>query len=233
MKKIIVLFSLLLLSVAYVSAQPVNGTPKKKSKNYTSVGVEGSLIQFARMNTTEKIIPRYTYFFNVGVDYNRRLDNTVSVFTGIHMKNLGFIHVERVPANSQLGNLLPFDIKTKERVYTLGAPIGVRVYSRNHQTEFKLGMDCGVALNYKYKQFWGKNKIDKFNEWFSPEASVLHYSVFAGINVRGASLTANYYLNNFYGRQSNLVAHLFTLGVGLQLDKDDVSVNGRKLGDKD
>jgi hypothetical protein len=230
MKKSLLLFSLLLLSIACVYAQPVNNSAKKRNKNYTSVGIEGSLIQFARMNTSEKIVPRYTYFFNVGVDYNRRLDNTVSVFTGIHMKNVGLIHVERVSPNS--GTQAPFDIKTKERVYTLGAPIGVRVYSRNHKTEFKVGMDCGLALNYKYKQFIGKNKIDKFNEWFSPEASVLHYSVFAGINVRGASLTANYYLNNFYGRQSNLVANLFTLGVGIQLDQDDVSVNGNKLGDK-
>ena len=90
-------------------------------------------------------------------------------------------------------------------------------------------MDCGLALNYKRKLYNGKFKTDKFNEWFSPEASVLHYSVFAGINVRGLSLTANYYLNNFYGRQSNVVANLITLGAGIQLDKDDVSKKGNTL----
>ncbi len=222
MKKSILFLSLLFLCFACANAQPVNG-PTKKSKNYTSVGVEGSLIQFARINTTEKIVPRYTYFFNVGVDYNRRLDNTVSIFTGIHLKNLGLIREQQTPNNGTLVT------KIKERVYTLGAPVGVRVYSRDRKTEFKLGMDCGLALNYKRKLYNGKFKTDKFNEWFSPEASVLHYSVFAGINVRGLSLTANYYLNNFYGRQSNVVANLITLGAGIQLDKDDVSKKGNTL----
>lgn len=219
MKKSILFLNLLFLSFAWANAQPVNG-PAKKSKNYTSVGVEGNLIQFARMNTTDKIVPRYTYFFNAGVDYNRRLDNTVSIFTGIHLKNLGLIRELRTPSNGSLVT------KIKERVYTLGAPIGVRVYSRDRKTEFKLGMDCGVALNFKRKLYNGKFKTDKFNEWFSPEASVLHYSMFAGINVKGFSLTANYYLNNFYGRQSNVVANLITLGAGIQLDKDDVSKKG-------
>jgi hypothetical protein len=232
MKKTLFLFPLFFLSMGWVNAQPVNDAPTKKKKNYTSVGVEGSLLQFARLNTNDKVIPRYTYFFNMGVDYNHRLDKTVSIFTGIHLKNLGLIQVANVPANTINGNLLPFDIKTKERVYTLGAPIGVRVYSRNRKTEMKLGMDCSVALNYKYKQFWDKSKVDKYNEWFSSEAAILHYSVFAGINIHGVSVTANYYLNNFYGRESALVANLFTLGLGIQLDKEDVSVNGRKLGDK-
>lgn len=232
MKKSIFLSSLLVLCITSAYAQTSSSASNSKNKNYTSVGVEGSLIQFARMNTTERIIPRYTYFFNAGADFNRRLDKTVSIFTGIHLKNLGFIHVERVEANSQLGNVLPFDIKTKERVYTLGAPLGFRVYSRNRQTEFKVGMDCAVALNYKFKQFWGKNKIDKYNEWFSPESSVLHYSIFAGINLHGVSFTANYYLNNFYGRNSNLEANLFTLGAGIQLDGDDVKMNGHPLSEK-
>lgn len=231
MKKSILLLNLLFLTYTWAYAQPVNG-PAKKNKNYTSVGVEGSLLQFARLNSNTRVMPRYTYFFNMGVDYNRRLDNTVSVFTGLHLKNLGLIQVEHVQANALNGNILPFDIKTKERVYTLGAPIGLRVYSRNRNTEVKLGMDCSVALNYKNKQFWNNKKVDKYNEWFSSEAAILHYSVFAGLNINGVSLTANYYLNNFYGWESSLRANLFTLGLGLQLDKDDVSMNGRKLGNK-
>lgn len=230
MKKSLLFIALLSLSVGSTMAQGNNNAPAQKmKKNYMCVGVEGSMLQWARMNTNETIIPRYTYFFNMGADFNRRLDKTVSVFTGLHLKNIGLIHVERVEANSQLGNILPLNIKMKERVYTLGAPLGIRVNSRDGKTEFKLGMDCAVALNYKAKMYWNDKKIDKFNEWFSPEAATLHYSVFAGINIYGVSVTTNYYLNNFFGRNSSLQANLITVGLGIQLDDNDVKMNGRPV----
>ncbi len=208
-------------------AQSTNSAPAKKmNKNYTSVGVEGSMLQWARLNSSDRVIPRYSYFFNMGVDYNRRLDKTVSVFTGLHLKNIGLIRQERIEAG-QTG-ILPVNIRTKERVYTLGAPIGLRVSSRDGKSEFKVGMDCAVALNYKAKVFWNDTKMDKFNEWFSPEAATLHYSVFAGINLYGVSVTANYYLNNFFGRNSYLKANMVTVGLGIQLDDSDVKKK-RKL----
>ncbi|MGI9192821.1 MAG: hypothetical protein ACR2IL_11935 [Chitinophagaceae bacterium] len=217
----------LCLGASASMAQSNNNAPAKKmKKNYTSVGVEGSMLQWARLNSSDRVIPRYSYFFNMGVDYNRRLDKTVSVFTGLHLKNIGLIRQERIEAGQS--GILPVNIRTKERVYTLGAPIGLRVSSRDGKSEFKVGMDCAVALNYKAKVFWNDTKMDKFNEWFSPEAATLHYSVFAGFNLYGVSVTSNYYLNNFFGRNSPLKANMVTVGLGIQLDDSDVKKK-RKL----
>ena len=85
----------------------------------------------------------------------------------------------------------------------------------------KVGADLNMAFNYRWKTINGKSKT-KQSEFFSDKTSLFFPSVFAGISVQGVSVTASYYLNNFFHQSvqslNTIDARLFTIGFGLNLD---------------
>ncbi len=208
MKSFKLIFSILLVAFCQMQVQAQDSTsftPKNK-KVYVSSGVEGSLLQIAFRNPSIKTIPRYTYFFNTGFDINYKMNKNLVVFSGIHMRNIGLI----TKWNDST--------KIKERVYLVGAPLGFKIKSNDNDLQFKFGVDASLAMNYKWKRFVHNKKVFKDNEFFSDKASNLFTSVFAGMRIQRFSITANYYLNNFYN-SSLIEANLLTIGVGFDLDE--------------
>lgn len=188
---------------------------------YTSSGIEAALFQFGDISGVtytnqngkaidQKMIPRFSYFFNMGVDWNYKLDKNFSVFTGLNLKNIGLI--------------AKYDtLKFKHRVYTVGMPFGFRIHSADLKTWFKAGFDASWAVHYKMKKFVDNEKKDKYSAWFSDRTAIFFPSVFAGLSVGGVTLNTNVYLSNFfneynpnnYGYQGDLV----TVGIGLNINK--------------
>lgn len=194
-------------------AQDATLMPKPKKISFTG-GIEGNLLQVARFTTPAtglSTIPRYTYFFNSGIDADLRLSNNLSPFSGLHLKNIGLI----VRHNDST--------LSKHRVYTLGVPIGIKYYSNDRKLMLKAGADLGLALNYKWKVFVNDTKT-KTNEFFSNRTSPLFASAFAGIAYRGFSVTGNFYFNDFFTTSgywwSGFNARLITLGLGFSLDDE-------------
>jgi hypothetical protein len=73
--------------------------------------------------------------------------------------------------------------------------------------------------------------VSKGNEFFSDKASMLFTSVFAGFAVKGLSFTGHYYLNDFFGTKSGVIANdvrLITLGIGMNLDDNVVKMKVKK-----
>ncbi|MEZ5046549.1 MAG: hypothetical protein R2831_06120 [Chitinophagaceae bacterium] len=207
------LLSIILLVAFFSSAQSQVLRKQKvyyKDPNfYTSTGVEGSLLQFAKFSILNKeysTVPRYTYYFNMGVDFNYKLGQHASVFTGLNLKNIGLI----VKYNDS--------VKNKHRVYTVGAPFGLKIHSANRRVSFKTGVDMSFAVDYKWKKFVGDTKV-KDHQFFSSRTNIWMPSYFAGININGFSITANSYWCNFFNPNHaanyNYEARLFTLGLGL------------------
>ncbi|HWV68138.1 MAG TPA: hypothetical protein VN105_19905, partial [Chitinophaga sp.] len=92
--------------------------PKHREGVYVTHGGDGPLLSFASMkNNGEHLrnIPRFTMFLNVGSNFNKDFSRNFGVFTGINLKNIGLISK---PADS---------LKLKQRVYTLGVPLGIKV----------------------------------------------------------------------------------------------------------
>jgi hypothetical protein len=222
MKKIILstlLACITLGSMAQVSLGYSNRNAKRyKDKNYYTVaGVEGALVQFADWQgpvfrdangkaIDVKMIPRFSYFFNMGTDYNYQLDKNLSVFAGLNLRNVGLI--------MELDS-----IKRKHRVYTLGVPVGFRIHSKDRKTWFRLGVDFGWAVHYKLKWFIDNKKEDKFSEWFSDKTATFMPSAFAGLAIGKISLSTNIYLRNFFNEYSSYnygyKANLVTVGLGI------------------
>lgn len=210
------------LSGMGASAQTSSGDlPDLKPKKVTlSSGVEGSLLQFANVTVggfNYKTIPRYTYFFNSGIDIDFHITPMFVPYTGFQLKNIGII----TQSNDS--------VKFKERVYTIGAPVGIKLFSKNKKFMFKVGGDIALALNYKVKYFLHDKKMSKMNEFFSNKASLLFSSAFAGIYYNGFSLTGNYYLTNFYNTSvGTMYGRIFTVALGLHLDGNTLKMSKKK-----
>jgi hypothetical protein len=189
-----------------------------RDKNfYTTSGVEGAMLQMGTWespmftnisgkNIPEKMIPRFTYFFNMGADYNYQIDKNLSVFTGLNLKNIGLI--------------MKLDsVKNKYAVYTIGAPVGLRIHNADRTVWFKTGIDFSFALHYKNKKFLNDKRVSKYSEWFSDRAATFYPSVFAGLSVSGITLSTNVYLCNFFneynGNNYGYKASLVTVGLGI------------------
>lgn len=221
MKYLLQICLMMMLSSITLQAQDkVEDAPLKKKKISYSSGIEASILQFARISSTLKTvglktIPRYTYFFNTGVDLNYHATNSLHPFTGLHIKNLGMIY--------------QYDdsIKHKYRVYTLGAPLGIKWYTKNKKLMVKAGVDAALAFNFKWKHFLNDKKVFKSNEFFSDKTNLLFTSVFAGFSYSGFAVSGNFYLNEFFSNKnwgSVNNAQLITVSFGLNLDENTLKM---------
>lgn len=209
MTKKLLALSLLLLSIGrFALAQETKSPAKKKLVTFSST-VESNLLQFANVEVAGvylTTVPRYTYFFNSGLDIDFKLHKSFKLFTGVGAKNIGFI----IKPNK--------DSIYKHRVYTVGAPVGFKLNFAHDKVIVKAGADFSVALNYKWKTIFNDKKTKK-NEWFSDKTSMFFPSVFAGVSVYGVAVTANYYLGQFFNPDNAttgaMETQLLTVGLGV------------------
>lgn len=165
--------------------------PRHRKGVYTTSGGDGPLFSFADIrNNGEHVrnIPRFTFFFNLGTNFNYDFNRHFGVFTGLNLRNIGMISK---PNDS---------LKLKQRLYTLGVPLGFKIGDVTGGSFFFFaGAECDIALNYKEKQFIHGKKERKFNEWFSDRTPLLVPSLFAGFRFKpGFGLKVQYYFQNFF-----------------------------------
>lgn len=176
-------------------------------RNYTSTGAPIT----PATNTYGTI--RFSYIINFGLTFNFNFGRHFGVYTGVDIKNIGFIEK-------------PYNNETiKQRTYNLGAPIGIKIGNMADKREYLFfGGGADVPINYKEKSFVIRNQKTKYNEWFSNATpSVMPY-VFAGFAIpHGISFKFQYYPDNYVnpdytrnGYQLNYgtTVHLMLLSIG-------------------
>ena len=197
-------------------------------KFYVGGGLDGAIFSTATINKTTPASPgtgtasttnslgilRFSYFINIGVTFNFNPSRHFGFFTGVDLKNLGFIED-------------PNGVKIKHRTYNLGVPLGIKIGNMARKGAYIfLGGGVDAPVNYREKSFViREQKITKFNEWFSDRTPQVMPYAFAGLVIRrGISLKVQYYLNNFlnpdftkngYKPYEGYDVHpiLFTLGI--------------------
>ncbi|HEX5555755.1 MAG TPA: hypothetical protein VFX43_21100 [Chitinophagaceae bacterium] len=155
---------------------------------YAAGGSDGSILSFAHVkNHGDRITNsmRFSLFFNIGCTANYDFSNHAGFFSGVNLKNIGFITRED-------------DLKIKRRLYSLGIPAGFKFGNFNDDFFFYLGGQYEWALNYKEKHFVQGKKVLKFNEWFSDRTPLLLPSLFAGIKMHNFNVKVQYYPGNFF-----------------------------------
>lgn len=177
---------LLLLAVLNVAAQ-------EKKQTYISGSAE-MIFSFASIDNqgnTDGNIMRWAPVFNLQSMLNKDFNNTFGLFTGLAIRNVGFIYEN------------PFDVnntKFKYRTYNLGIPIGFKIGKLDNALFFA-GYEIEFPLVYKEKQFVNENKVKKDYIWFSDRVETVQNSLMVGVQLPyGATLKFKYYLTNFHNR---------------------------------
>jgi hypothetical protein len=176
MKKPLIFFAVIALLVFQAQAQ---------TKPYTTSS--GELI-FSMSNYDGGTAVRFSPVINVQNMINFDRTETFGIFSGISVRNVGFIYDESP------------SVRKKVRTYNLGIPIGVKVGKLDHRF-FYFGYELEIPLNYKEKVFINEDKEDKFNTWFSGRTPGVYHTLMAGVQLPyGANIKFKYYLTPFFDK---------------------------------
>ncbi|WP_162902764.1 outer membrane beta-barrel protein [Taibaiella koreensis] len=172
-----------------MSAQSKMGRPSKKY--YLSTGMEGYILSTTLTQRQNDAIglstPRFTGFVNIGVNINYDFSPRMGLYTGLSLKNIGFIEKFNNP-----------DSTVKRRVYTLGVPLGLKLGDVKYGSYLLLGGGVDFPFNYREKGFVRRGDKTKFNEWFSDRTPKVMPYIFVGMHLRPLfSLKLQYYPLNF------------------------------------
>lgn len=205
MKKTVLFLTILL--IADIQAQcKVNNFPIRKY--YLTNGLDGAIFSTAMLNKTTLVYPvgggnpmnvstnslsglRFTLFINSGTTLHYNFSSHVGVYTGIDIKNIGFIEYETI-------NNSHYTIK--RRTYNIGVPLVLKLgdVAMSKRGVLLLGGGIDVPINYKEKSFINRGNKKKFNEWFSNRTPLLMPYLCAGVVTKnGVSLKIQYYPGNF------------------------------------
>jgi len=244
MKKQLLIATSLLFSALSAVAEPATADSARHHKVlqpvrrfYVGSGFDGlnfssASIKNTTANNTVNGTLRFTYIINWGFTFNLNLSRHIGLYTGIDVKNIGFI--EEVNG-----------IVTKRRTYNIGAPLGFKIGNMvAKKGYFFAGGGVDVPVNYREKSFSVRNQKTKFNEWFSDRTPAVMPYVFAGIALnRGMTLKAQYYPDNFLNPQftkngtqpyANYDVHLEMLSIGLAvpLKRTRTGANMHMIGNR-
>jgi len=162
---------------------------KAQDKFYTSTGME---MQFSwaviKQNGIEaSSIMRWAPVFNIQTFFNYDLNENFGVFSGIGIRNVGFIYDEDEYT------------RKKYRTYNLGVPFGIKAGNLKKLMVFA-GYEIEFPFTYKEKTIINEQK-SKYKVWFSGRVPVVYNTLFVGVQLpKGLNLKFKYYLTNFFDK---------------------------------
>jgi hypothetical protein len=179
-----------IIAIAIISLLAMQGIHSQNTRFYGSSASE-MIFSFAVIDNDgndQGSILRWAPVFNIQGFANFDIANTIGLFTGLGIKNVGFIY--DVPNSS---------IRMKYRTYNFGIPVGMKIGKLDFMFLFA-GYEIEFPFHYKEKKFENEIK-EKFGVWFSERVEPVQHSLIAGIQFPyGAVIKFKYYLTNFHNR---------------------------------
>jgi hypothetical protein len=166
------------------------------SKAYVTSGGEFifSLANIEQNGKSENATLRFSPVFNFQVMLNKDLSKKFGLFTGLALRNVGYILNDYQDASNNLS------YKKKFRSYNIGIPVGLKVGNLD-KTFFYGGYEIEFAIAYKEKTYEGGDKTDKITGWFSSRQEFFQHGFLVGIQFPySANLKFKYYLSEFHNR---------------------------------
>ena len=165
-------------------------------KPYVTSGGEiiFSLANVEQNGSNEKSTMRFSPVFNFQVMLNKDMSKKFGLFTGLGLRNVGYIINGYSDPSDSLGH------KKKFRSYNIGIPVGFKVGNLD-KIFFYGGYEFELAFAYKEKTFEDDDKIDKITGWFSDRQELFQHGFMVGVQFPyGANLKFKYYLSEFHNR---------------------------------
>ena len=130
-------------------------------------------------------VVRFSAFYNGSTQFHYDFSKNAGFFTGIGIRNIGFIH--------HFGD----SVTVKQREYELGVPLAIKFGNTDNNFYLAAGAEVHMMFAYKQKVEYNNQK-NKYNKWFSDDAELFNYSVFAEVDMPGGVFVRfRYYLNDF------------------------------------
>lgn len=137
------------------------------------------------LGKSEKLTTLRFSYINFGFSLHFDFNQYVGLLSGANIKNIGFI--EKFA-----------DSTVKRRVYTIGAPLGIKLGKLHAKNFVFFGGGVDVPFNYREKGFVHRGDKEKFNEWFSERTPAFLPYFFAGVSANpGFTVKLQYYPGNF------------------------------------
>ena len=208
------------------TAQGFSQSEGNKSKPYLTSGGE-LIFSFANVEqngNSASSSMRFSPVFNLQVMLNQDMNKNFGLFTGLAVRNIGYIMKDyEDPSN----NLF---YKKKFRSYTLGIPVGFKAGDLE-KIFFYGGYEIELAITYKEKTYVDGDKIDKISGWFSDRQELFQHGFLAGVQFpRGANIKFKYYLSEYHNQDytdnagvkpyAGLKANIFYVSLSLFLFKN-------------
>ena len=213
-------FIYLLVFCSFITTHVFSQTEKPKSKAYVTTGGE-LIFSFANAEQNGNDLStavRFSPVLNLQVMLNQDMNKNFGLFTGLAVRNVGYITHDYIdPSNS-------LEYKKKFRTYNLGLPLGIKVGDLQ-KTFFYGGYEVELAFSYKEKTYDGGDKVDKITGWFSDRNELFQHGFLAGIQFpRGVNLKFKYYLSEFHNQDYRTNANIKPYA-GLKANVFYISVN--------
>lgn len=191
MKKFYLLALALFLSINLNAQKSITVTPAPPSSSTKSSYFASSteLIFSWGDVTAEPLKPnsivRFSCFLHIQEQFHYDFSPKAGIYTGLSLRNVGFI------------NDLNDTVKLKQRVYTLGIPIALKLGNMDKGTYATIGVEGELAFAYKQKVFINDEK-SKTVIWFSDRTNLFLPSAFAELKFsNGLYVKFKYYLTDF------------------------------------
>lgn len=213
------------ISSTYVSTAKSIDTTNNAShyaRLYLSNAIEGGIFSVASLSNAADgksdglTTLRFSYVVNTGTLVNYNISESVGLFLGAEIKNIGYIEKSG-------------DYTIKRRTYTIGAPVGLKIGDMTQRgAYFFAGGGFDAPFNYREKKFIARNNKAKFNEWFIDHTpAILPYAFIGYKFTNQLQLKFQYYPGNFLNQDytdkaqlkpyQNTTVHLMYLSVGYHI----------------
>jgi hypothetical protein len=194
MKKMEVLATIMLLILTNAYKAQEEQAKRSYVKTAGEIIFSGGILEIPGAQVDPVI--RFSAFFQSQEQLHVDLGKHIGFYTGIGSRNIGFI------------NRINDSIRIKQRVYTVGIPLALKLGNMRYGNFLAIGGEAEFVTHFKQKTFINsrRNKIDKFSEWFSNRVNIFNPSLFAEYNFDGKRyIRLRYYLNDFLVRDKQTV----------------------------
>ena len=149
-----------------------------------------SVAEVRQNNHQATSILRWAPVFNVQSMLNVDFGKSFGLFTGLGVRNVGFIYDDPDIPN----------VRYKYRSYTLGIPAGFKIGKMNGAFLYG-GYELEFPFHFKENLFVNEKKEEVNGYWLSNRSANVFHTVLFGIQFPyGANLKFKYYLNNFFNQ---------------------------------
>jgi len=149
-------------------------------------------------STDIKPVLRFSPVFNLQQQHHYDFSNRIGCYIGLGIRNVGLIsHVNYDVFDSGNGNTINKEVTIKERSYSLGLPVALKLGDLDKSIYFAIGGEAELMFAYKRKIIDGDTKR-KNPGWFDDRTTLFNPSLFVEIKfAKGQYVRFKYYLLDF------------------------------------